>query len=134
MLTLQPIAQVHPDNSRISQPLDAHLSAVSRLAGLMSAEFKAEGWGKLAGVWHDFGKYGPAFQRYICSASGYEAHLVDAAPNKVNHSSAGALHARAELSALSLPLAYVIAGHHAGLPDWSPADGAGSYLSKFSAD
>jgi CRISPR-associated endonuclease/helicase Cas3 len=91
----------------------------------MSADFKAEDWGRLAGLWHDLGKYSSAFQQYIRSASGYEAHLVDASPNKVNHSSAGALHARAELSTLGLPLAYVIAGHHAGLPDWSPADGAG---------
>lgn len=126
MQTLQPIAHVHPDNSRISQPLDLHLSAVSSLAGLMSADFKAEEWGKLAGLWHDLGKYSLAFQQYIRSASGYEAHLVDAAPGRVNHSSAGALYALEELSDIGWPLAYLIAGHHAGLPDWSSADGAGN--------
>jgi len=92
----------------------------------MSADFGAKEWGELAGLWHDLGKYSAAFQQYIRSVSGYQAHLVDAAPGKVNHSSAGALHAEEALSALALPIAYVIAGHHAGLPDWSPADGAGN--------
>jgi CRISPR-associated endonuclease/helicase Cas3 len=126
MYTFEPIAHVHPDDSQITQPLRQHLSAVSDSAGHMSAEFGSEEWGQLAGRWHDLGKYSLAFQQYIRSASGYEAHLVDAAPSKVNHSSAGALHAKAQLSALGLPLAYLIAGHHAGLPDWSAADDAGN--------
>jgi CRISPR-associated endonuclease/helicase Cas3 len=81
-------------------------------------EFDAEDWGTLAGFWHDLGKYSHDFQAYIRSASGYEANLVDVTPGKVNHSSAGALHAEGALKALGLPLAYVIAGHHAGLADW----------------
>jgi CRISPR-associated endonuclease/helicase Cas3 len=92
----------------------------------MSEEFGAAEWGKLAGSWHDLGKYSLAFQKYIRTASGYEANLVDATPGKVNHSSAGALYAEQQLGALGIPLAYLIAGHHAGLPDWSAADGAGN--------
>jgi CRISPR-associated endonuclease/helicase Cas3 len=126
MDTFEPVAHVHPDDAQIVHSLEQHLSAVSRLAGQMSAEFGAEEWGKQAGLWHDLGKYSSEFQQYIRRASGYEAHLVDAAPGKVNHSSAGAIHARDKLSVLGLPLAYVIAGHHAGLPDWSAADGAGN--------
>jgi len=125
MHTFEPIAHVLPEDPRVIHSLAEHLSAVSLLAGRMSAHFGAQEWSELAGLWHDLGKYSEDFQRYIRIASGYEARLVDAAPNKVNHSSAGALHAEAELSALALPIAYVIAGHHAGLPDWSPADGAG---------
>lgn len=90
----------------------------------MSAEFGSKEWGELAGLWHDLGKYSEDFQRYIRKSSGYEAYLVDFAPGKVNHSSAGALHAQMELSTLGSPLAYLIAGHHAGLPDWSATDGA----------
>ena len=118
MDTLTPIAHVHPDDRHPVHPLHEHLSAVSQLAGQMAADFGACEWGKLAGLWHDLGKYSPAFQQYIRSATGYEAHLVDCAPGKVNHSSAGALHAQKELGTLCLPLAYVIAGHHAGLADW----------------
>jgi len=36
----------------------------------------------------------------------------------VNHSSAGALHAVKQLGGKGRLLAYLIAGHHAGLPDW----------------
>lgn len=107
-----------PDGLKSAQPLDDHLAAVAKLAGEKAAQFNAEAWGKLAGLWHDLGKYSNDFQAYIRSASGYEANLVDVTPGKVNHSSAGALHAEAEFKALGLPLAYVIAGHHAGLADW----------------
>jgi len=92
----------------------------------MAAQFDATEWGKLAGRWHDLGKFSSDFQKYIRSASGFEAHLVDSSPGKVNHSSAGALHAKKQLGNLGLVLAYPIAGHHAGLPDWSAADGAGN--------
>ena len=126
MHTFEPIAHVHPDDSRITHSLERHLSAVSRLGGDMSADFGAKEWGKLAGLWHDLGKYSEDFQRYIRKSSGYEAHLVDSAPGKVNHASAGALHGMERLANAALPLAYLIAGHHAGLPDWSPADGAGN--------
>jgi CRISPR-associated endonuclease/helicase Cas3 len=122
----QPIAHVHPDHTQVTHPLAEHVEAVARLAGKMAAQFDAEKWGQLAGRWHDLGKYSNAFQRYIRSASGFEAHLVDAVSGKVNHSSAGALHAKALFGNLGLPLAYLIAGHHAGLPDWSAADGCGN--------
>jgi CRISPR-associated endonuclease/helicase Cas3 len=89
----------------------------------MSAEFYAEEWGKLAGLWHDLGKYSDDFQLYIRNSSGYEAHLAPTAPKRVNHASAGALHAQEKFPDRALPLAYLIAGHHAGLPDWSAADG-----------
>jgi CRISPR-associated endonuclease/helicase Cas3 len=126
MKTFEPIAHVRPDDLRTTHSLEQHLHAVARSAGDMSTEFGAGEWGRLAGLWHDLGKYSEDFQRYIRKSSGYEAHLVDSAPVKVNHSSAGALHAQAVLSTLGLPLAYLIAGHHAGLPDWSPAEGEGN--------
>jgi CRISPR-associated endonuclease/helicase Cas3 len=88
------------------------------MAEKMAGEFGAGDWGRLGGLWHDLGKYSIDFQSYIRAKSGYEAHLVDAIAGKVNHSSAGALHAEARFGKLGLPLAYLIAGHHAGLPDW----------------
>jgi CRISPR-associated endonuclease/helicase Cas3 len=118
MQYFEPIAHVHPDDSTVTHPLDGHLSEVSRLAGEMAAEFDAAEWGKLAGLWHDLGKYSEDFQSYIRKNSGFEAHLVDSAPGKVNHSSAGALHAKKDFGNLGLLLSYPIAGHHTGLQDW----------------
>jgi len=97
---------------------------------MLACKFGAEEWGELAGRWHDLGKFSHQFQRYIRSASGYEAHLVDGASGCVNHSSAGALLAMEKFGNLGLPLAYLIAGHHAGLPDWSAVRSGGAALEK----
>jgi CRISPR-associated endonuclease/helicase Cas3 len=69
----------------------------------------------------------PEFQAMI-TASDPEAHLegVATGPRKrVNHSSAGALWAmqRFRGSAFGRLLAYPIAGHHSGLPDWIGEEG-----------
>jgi CRISPR-associated endonuclease/helicase Cas3 len=75
----------------------------------------------LAGRWHDLGKYAAEFQQMIRAADP-DAHLenVNSAPRKrVNHSSAGALWAIERFgSRFGRLLAYPIAGHHSGLPDW----------------
>ena len=68
-------------------PLEAHLLCVSRIAGEFAAVFASAQWGRLAGLWHDLGKYRPAFQNYIRKASGYEAenaHIGGA--GKADHS------------------------------------------------
>ena len=126
--TLEPIAHVLPEDLQVTHPLEEHLSTVSQLAGKMASEFGAEEWGKIAGLWHDLGKYSDDFQSYIRGKSGYEAHLVDATAGRVNHSSAGALHAEAAFGKLGLVLAYLIAGHHAGLPDWFSDQTGGAAL------
>jgi CRISPR-associated endonuclease/helicase Cas3 len=94
-----------------------HLRAVAKIAGESNSSFGE--WACLAGRWHDLGKYSQSFQDYIRCESGYEAHLVDNHPGRVNHSSAGALYALEQLGTVGRLLAYVIAGHHAGLADWS---------------
>ncbi|MBM4259126.1 MAG: CRISPR-associated helicase Cas3' [Deltaproteobacteria bacterium] len=101
--------------------LEDHLRAVADLAGEFASSFGHSDWGRLAGLWHDLGKYSPAFQGYISRESGFnreEAH-IEGGNGRVNHSSAGALHAVKELDGgAGRLLAYLIAGHHAGLPDW----------------
>ncbi len=100
--------------------LEAHLSKVGRLAARKAAPFHGEAWAEAAGRWHDLGKYRPAFQHYIRSATGYdtEAHLEREGSGRVDHSTAGAIHAIEEWGLHGRVLAYLIAGHHAGLPDW----------------
>lgn len=97
------------------QPMEEHLENVAKLAGGFAGEFGAASWGYLAGLWHDLGKYSPEFQRYIQAAN--DAH-VEGKPGRVNHSTAGGLLAVERFGKLGRILAYLIAGHHAGLPDW----------------
>lgn len=110
--------------------LEDHLREVGRLAAEMASGFDSESWAKAAGLWHDLGKYRPAFQSYIKRASGYdpEAH-IEQGKGKVDHSTAGAIHAMRLDKATGKLLAYMIAGHHAGLPDWETAEAGGSALS-----
>lgn len=106
------------------QHLSAHLSGVAERAAQFAADFDAAEWGRLAGQWHDLGKYSREFQDYICRAALSDAHVGECS-GKVDHSSAGAQNA---VAALDLPghlLAFVIAGHHSGLLD---ARGEGASL------
>jgi CRISPR-associated endonuclease/helicase Cas3 len=83
-----------------------HLDSTAERAERFAAPF-AKGWGRLAGLLHDAGKYRKASQNYLASAH-------DHTGPKVDHSSVGALIARDKRAAA---LAFVIAGHHGGLPD-----------------
>ena len=100
--------------------LDEHLQEVAKLAGKFAKNFDSEDWANLAGLWHDLGKYSTEFQCYIKSVSGYDAHIE--APGRVDHSTAGAIHAMRQFGAHGRILAYLVAGHHAGLADWSASD------------
>ncbi len=100
--------------------------------GDCAAEFAAEfgqGWAELAGRWHDLGKYSASFQQMIYEANGMEAHVEsDGMRGPRNHSTAGAIHAVEHLGGVGRILAYLIAGHHAGLPDWDKDEASGASL------
>ncbi len=98
------------------EPLLQHLQEVAQLAGQFARPFGAEAFGSLLGLWHDLGKYSQAFQDYL--------HISPVAESTIrgpDHSTAAAQHAIATVPAISgnRLLAYTLAGHHAGLPDWS---------------
>ncbi len=107
--------------------LEEHLEEVSALAAAFAITFGAAPWAALAGLWHDLGKYRHGFQRYIRQCNDLDAHIEGriAGPAK-SHSAAGALWAMEHLAqrdrqggkAMARVLAYLIAGHHAGLGDW----------------
>lgn len=130
----RPIAHVRFDENGkpIEHWLDDHLRDVAKLAAEFADLFGAD-WAHVAGIWHDLGKYNPKFQAYIGNRSGYTAALnahieVENVPGKVNHSAAGALYAVSRHKLLGRALAYLIAGHHAGLPDWCKEDADGYSL------
>ena len=117
--------------------LDEHLREVGKLAGEFAAAFGSRDWAENAGLWHDLGKYREQFQRYIRDQTGYdtEAHIeTENMKGKVNHSAAGALYAVEQLGPAGRILAYLIAGHHAGLPDFDKIDAPGRALKEILAD
>ncbi|MBV6446442.1 CRISPR-associated helicase Cas3' [Nitrosomonas sp.] len=120
-----------PNGEWREHALDQHLNKVSKRAGDAAEKFCSADWAKTAGLWHDLGKYSAEFQEYIKKASGYydaEAH-IESAPGRVDHSTAGAIHAISSFDKHGRILAYLIAGHHAGLPDWYSSESGGKALS-----
>lgn len=106
-------------NQWAKHALEEHLRAVAERAAHFAVTFGSSDWAHVAGVWHDLGKYRPAFQNYIRRASGYDANAhIETAPGRVDHSTAGAIYAEEKLGLPGRVLAYLIAGHHAGLPDY----------------
>jgi CRISPR-associated endonuclease/helicase Cas3 len=91
-----------------------HLSQVAELAAELAAAFQAREWGRLAGLWHDLGKYRPEFQARLRGSG-----------ESVEHAGAGAALAFSKDRVRGLPLAFVIAGHHAGLANLSAAEPGG---------
>ena len=125
------IAHVRFDDEgkAIKHLLEHHLKKVGKRAWNYTSDFDSSEWAQLAGIWHDLGKYNPEFQEYIRDQTGYErenAHIE--APKRVDHSTAGAIYAVEQLGIMGRILAYLIAGHHAGLPDWHKDEGSGRPL------
>lgn len=92
------------------EPLSDHLDSVATLAQTYGSPLGLGNLCKVAGLFHDIGKYSQAFQRRLTGAS-----------ERVDHSTAGAalvgMLADKRDAVFSELIAYAIAGHHAGLPD-----------------
>lgn len=120
-----------PNGDWREHALDEHLNKVAKRAEEAAKKFCSADWAKIAGLWHDLGKYSVEFQEYIKKTSGYydaEAH-IEGSPGRVDHSTAGAIHAINSFDKHGRILAYLIAGHHAGLPDWYSSESGGKALS-----
>lgn len=111
----EPIAHITKEGAKHS--LREHLLGTAQRAADFASVFGFRQWGYIAGLWHDLGKYSPAFQKKISAALDPEAHLE--AKARVDHSTAGGLYAIEKLGLAGRILAYVSAGHHAGLADWA---------------
>lgn len=113
--------------------LSKHLVDTARLAENYASKFHSGEWGKVGGLAHDAGKGRLVWQKYLQLKSGYdeEAHLEDKS-GKMPHAIHGAkLLEELFGKGLGRFLAYCIAGHHAGLPDWSSAEGGGKSSLEF---
>ena len=95
------------------QPLIAHLTNTAHLAEKFGADAGISELAHTAALLHDIGKYSKAFQARL-----------DGAKKKVDHATAGArtaieLFNQNDLEKwFALMMAYCIAGHHTGLPDY----------------
>lgn len=100
--------------------LDDHLQATAERAQSFAESMRSGDWAYNAGRLHDLGKSDSRFQGYLLRCNELDDSEYDR--GRVNHSSAGAAYAAEHLGPAGLILAYLIAGHHAGLPDWYSAD------------
>jgi len=92
--------------------LKDHLQETASIASKNASKFNSEKIAYLAGILHDAGKYAPEFQRRLEGKGG-----------KVDHSTAGAVVAEKNFKSLGRLIAYIVSGHHSGIPDWgSEAD------------
>lgn len=119
----RPIAHSPQTPGQAPHDLEAHLRAVAVLARRFAQVFGPD-WAELAGLWHDLGKYRTGFQRYLTLSTDSDGHIEGRVSGREKtHSAAGALWAIQQLNQpkglpLGHVLAYLIAGHHAGLDDW----------------
>jgi len=101
------------------QSLDTHSSYVARIAEQFAKSFGSDVWVHRLGCLHDLGKARKSFQDYLCVCNGLTDADYDASDH--SHSGAGAVWAVQTFARSNVGriLAYCVAGHHAGLPDWS---------------
>ncbi|MBN3039564.1 MAG: CRISPR-associated helicase Cas3' [Candidatus Omnitrophica bacterium] len=104
------------------QSLEDHLKNVAELAKRFAEPFGAGDMAYAAGLLHDIGKYSNAFQEMLAETNSDETSSeIHRGPD---HSSAGAQEINKRFTdGLGKLLAYLIAGHHAGLLD-GQANGA----------
>lgn len=101
-------------------PLETHLRDTASKAQEFAELWCAGDWAWNAGWLHDLGKADSIFQGYLRRENNLDDTGYDL--GRVNHSSAGAAGAEAWNKQAGRILAYLVAGHHAGLPDWHPSD------------
>lgn len=110
------------------QSLNTHLENVAELAEAFAREFASSNWAGNAAWLHDLGKADDRFQGYLLRENGLDDSDYDS--GRINHSSAGSAFAENKFGpCLGRILAYIIAGHHAGLPDWDSAETGAAALS-----
>jgi CRISPR-associated endonuclease/helicase Cas3 len=119
------------EGTYVVHTVEEHARDVAELAAEFAVAFGSADWARLAGLWHDLGKFHPEFQAYIRRATGYDvdAHL-EGARGRVDHSTLGAIHALDTMGDVGRVLAYLIAGHHAGLPDFESVEGGNATLTQ----
>lgn len=104
------------------QALESHLNETARQAQDFAQPFHSGDWAFLAGLWHDIGKTNPNFQQYILYANKLAAKAPAASKNHAGPGAGYILSQPAKFPVYHRIFGYLIAGHHAGLPDYTELD------------
>ncbi len=104
-MSFQDLAHISTDGLR-EQTVAEHALGTAQLAAGFGAIFGTEEEARLAGLLHDVGKCSDAFQARLRGGPRYD------------HSTAGA---REAMARHHLSVAFAVAGHHGGLPDYGAA-------------
>jgi CRISPR-associated endonuclease/helicase Cas3 len=102
------------------QKLEDHLLHVAKKAEKCAVQFRSADWAWNAAWFHDLGKAADEFQAYLLRENNLDDTEYDGVGHgRVNHSSAGGAFAEEMLGPVIGRInAYLVVGHHAGLPDF----------------
>jgi CRISPR-associated endonuclease/helicase Cas3 len=105
-------AHTPPQGGDTWHELKEHLSDVAAYARGFADKFGAGELGYYVGLWHDLGKYNPEFQEYLRQCHQASLSGGESPRSRIPHAIYGAKLAAEKFQ----PLAPLIFGHHAGLP------------------
>lgn len=115
------------DGALEGQDIFDHLRGTAALASSFADVFGAGRAAEMVGLVHDLGKFTDGWQDYIRRTSGYDVDDKSSGDeDRGNHSDLGAFvlmyKHKGRADKTSRLLASIVAGHHAGLPDWEYGD------------
>ncbi|MBP8783919.1 MAG: CRISPR-associated helicase Cas3' [Synergistaceae bacterium] len=121
-----------PDGQWKEHTWEEHSADVASFASEFAAILGNADWGEFVGWLHDTGKLHIGWQSYIRKQTGYDQDaFIENKDPRGNHSTLGAVAVfNRKLDPICKKIiAYIIAGHHAGLPDWETTnEGMGESL------
>jgi CRISPR-associated endonuclease/helicase Cas3 len=100
------------------QPLEDHLKQVAELAAQFAEPFGGQEWARLLGSNHDLGKGTLSWQAWIRNVNGVVDEFAQYYAGHPTHADVGAQWLFQHSQQAGKLLAYCIAGHHGGLPNW----------------
>ncbi|WP_457576783.1 CRISPR-associated helicase Cas3' [Desulfomarina sp.] len=107
------------------QPLEEHLENVAVRASASARFFRSDAWVFVAGKNHDIGKGTLSWQAWLRRENRVEDEYDDFYQGHPNHAAIGAQLLFKQSTQAGKLLAYCIAGHHGGLPNWSSGQRSG---------
>jgi len=101
------------------QPLEEHLNNVAKFAVGFSEFFKAGNWAEILGSNHDLGKGTFPWQAFLRHNNNIIDEFIKYYEGHPTHADVGAQWLFNNSEQAGKLLAYCVAGHHGGLPNWS---------------